>query len=157
MNLIAETCALLINLIYSYMWSKSYSTITNEINKEQLWQLFADVNNWHTWDEGIEYATMEGPFEQGTIFYLKPKGGPKVKIQLTEVIKPTAFTDVTFFPLAKMYDAHLFEDTPQGLKITNTITVTGLLGFLFVKLVAKDIIARMPVDVQRQIASAKKL
>lgn len=139
------------------MWSKSYSTITKEVSKEQLWQLFADVDNWHTWDDGIEYTSMNGPFEQGTIFFLKPKGGPKVKVQLTEVSKPTAFTDVTFFPLAKMYDAHLFEETPDGLKITNTITVTGLLGFLFVKLVANDIVNKLPADVQKQIAAAKNL
>lgn len=139
------------------MWSKSYSTITKEVSKEQLWKLFADVNNWHTWDDGIEYTSMNGPFEQGIIFLLKPKGGPKVKVQLTEVSKPTAFTDVTFFPLAKMYDAHLFEETPDGLKITNTITVTGLLGFLFVKLVASDIVNKLPADVQKQIAAAKNL
>ena len=38
------------------MWSKTYSITTNEVAREQMWKLFADVNGWHTWDRGVEYA-----------------------------------------------------------------------------------------------------
>ena len=139
------------------MWSKSHSIITKEVTKEQMWNLFADVNNWHTWDTGIEYAKLEGNFEKGNHFLLRPKGGPNVKVELLEVLENKRFLDVTNFPLAKMYDEHLFEETPDGLKITNIITVKGLLGFLWVKLVAKKIVDNLPVDVQEQIKAASKL
>jgi hypothetical protein len=139
------------------MWKRNHSITVTTVSKEQLWKLFADVNSWHTWDEGIEYTQMDGPFKKGTQFTLKPKGGPKVKVELTDVQEPWTFTDVTYFPLAKMYDAHVFEDTPNGLKITNTITVTGLLGFLWVKLVAQNIVASLPLDMQKQVAAAAKL
>lgn len=56
------------------MWTKSHSIVTKEVTKEQMWKLFADVNNWHTWDEGIEFAKMEGEFEKGNFFTLRPKG-----------------------------------------------------------------------------------
>ncbi|MDB5089831.1 MAG: polyketide cyclase, partial [Mucilaginibacter sp.] len=36
------------------MWTKSYSVTTRDVTKEQMWKLFADVNNWPSWDEGIE-------------------------------------------------------------------------------------------------------
>ncbi len=139
------------------MWVKSYSIITNKVTKEQLWKLFADVNAWHTWDDGIEYAKLEGKFEKGNYFLLKPKGGPQVKVILTETIKNKTFTDVTIFPLAKMYDEHIFEETPNGLKITNTISVRGVLAFLWIKIVAQDLVKHLPQDVARQIDSASKL
>lgn len=138
------------------MWIKSHSTTTNAISKEQIWQLFADVNNWHTWDQGIEYARLEGNFEAGNQFTLRPKGGPNVKITLLEVVENSHFLDVTHFPLARMYDHHLFQETPEGLRITHTISVKGILGFLWVKLVAKKIADAMPEDVQQQIQAACK-
>ncbi|MBK9936342.1 MAG: SRPBCC family protein [Cytophagaceae bacterium] len=139
------------------MWTKSHSIVTEEVTKEQMWKLFADVNNWHTWDEGIEFAKMEGKFEKGNFFTLRPKGGPNVKVKLLETVENKSFLDVTKFPLAKMFDNHTFEETPQGLKITNTISVTGVLGFLWRKIVAQKIVDSLPNDMQTQIKSASKL
>jgi hypothetical protein len=139
------------------MWSKSYSIVTTEVTKEQMWKLFAYVNNWHTWDEGIEFAKMEGKFEKGNHFLLKPKGGPKLNIELIETIENVKFVDLTKFPLAKMYGEHLFEETPQGLKITTTMKVEGLLAFLWIKLVAKGIVDGLPHEMQMQIKTASKL
>jgi len=139
------------------MWTKSYSVETKEATKEQMWKLFADVNNWHKWDTGIEYAKMEGKFEKGNHFELKPKGGPKVKIQLVETIENKKFVDFTKFPLAKMYGEHVFEETPNGLKITTTMRVEGLLSFLWVKLVAKNIADGLPNEMPEQIKFASKL
>ncbi len=139
------------------MWTKSYSIVTKEVTKEQMWKLFADVNNWHTWDEGIEFAKMEGKFEKGNHFLLKPKGGPKLNIELIETIENVKFVDLTKFPLAKMYGEHLFEETPQGLKITTTMKVEGLLAFLWIKLVAKGIVDGLPNEMQMQIKTANKL
>lgn len=56
-----------------------------------------------------------------------------------------------------MFDNHTFEETPQGLKITNTISVTGVLGFLWRKIVAQKIVDSLPNDMQTQIKAASKL
>ena len=139
------------------MWTKSHSIVTKEVTKEQMWKLFADVNNWHTWDNGIEFAKLEGKFEKGNYFTLRPKGGPNVKVELLETIENNSFLDVTTFPLAKMYDNHTFEETKDGLKITNTITVKGVLGFLWRKIVAQKIADALPTDMKEQIKAASKL
>jgi hypothetical protein len=139
------------------MWTKSHSIVTKAVTKEQMWRLFSDVNNWHTWDEGIEYAKMSGLFEKGTTFLLKPKGAPKVNIELIEVVAPYTFTDLTKFPLAKMYGEHVFEDTTEGLKMTTTMKVEGILGFLWRKLVAQDIVNALPVEMEAQVKLASKL
>ncbi|MBX3720776.1 MAG: SRPBCC family protein [Turneriella sp.] len=139
------------------MWSKTYTTTTNKVNARQMWQLLSDVNNWHTWDDGIEYAQMSGAFAQGNFFTLKPKGAPKVNIRLIEIVENRKFVDLTRFPLARMYGEHLLEETAQGLKITTTMKVEGLLGFLWRKLVAEDIAAALPHETEKQIEIASGL
>ena len=139
------------------MWTKSHSIVTKVVTKEQIWKLFADVNNWHTWDNEIEFAKLEGKFEKGNHFLLRPKGGPNVKVELLETIENYKFLYVTKFPLAKMYDEHLFEETENGLKITNTISMKGLLSFVWVKMVAQKIADALPADMQKQIKAALKL
>ncbi len=139
------------------MWTRSHSITTKEASKEQMWKLFADVNNWHTWDTGIEYASMTGKFEKGNQFTLKPKGGPKVRIELYETVENKKFVDLTKFPLAKMYGEHIFEETPNGLKVTTTMKVTGPLGFLWRKIVAQDIVKGLPVEMLAQAKFAAKL
>ncbi len=139
------------------MWTKSHSIVTKDVTKEQMWKLFADVNNWHNWDEGIEFAQLEGKFEKGNYFTLKPKGGPKLKVELLETFVNKGFLDVTKFPFAKMYDNHSFEETPNGLRITNTISVKGILSFVWIKLVAQNIINALPIDMKKQIETASKL
>lgn len=76
---------------------------------------------------------------------------------MLETTENHGFLDVTNFPLAKMYDNHTFEETPEGLKITNTISVKGLLAFLWVKLVAQNIVNALPADLPKQIEAAGKL
>ncbi len=139
------------------MWKRTHSIVTKEITSNQIWKLFSDVNNWHTWDEGIEYARIEGKFEAGNYFTLRPKGGPDVKVKLLKTEKNVGFLDVTSFPLAKMYDEHVFEETSDGLKITNTITVKGLLSFLWVKIVAEKIALSLPQDMLNQVRAARSL
>ncbi|NLU93512.1 SRPBCC family protein [Chitinophaga sp. Ak27] len=139
------------------MWSQSHTIVTKAATKEQMWKLFADVNNWHTWDNGIEYARLDGKFEKGNHFLLKPKNGPKVKIELFDIVPNKKFVDLTRFPLAKMYGEHTFEETQEGLKITTTMTVSGALGFLWKKIVAQDIVNGLPADMENQIQVASKL
>lgn len=139
------------------MWTQSHSIVTREVSKEQMWKLFSDVNNWTAWDKSVEFAKLEGPFEKGNFFMFQPKGGPKLKIGIVEAIENFNFTDLTRFPLAKMYGEHLLQETPEGLKITTTMKVKGPLGFLWKRLVAQKIVDSLPEDMEIQIQTAKDL
>lgn len=139
------------------MWSKTYTTTTDKVSAGQMWRLLADVNNWHTWDDGVDYAQMTGAFKEGNFFTLKPKGGPKVKIRIVETVENRKFVDQTNFPLARMYGEHLLEETAQGLKITTTMRVEGALGFLWRKIVAEGIVKGLEADTAKQIETAARL
>lgn len=139
------------------MWTKSYYVITKEITKEQIWKLTTDINNWKEWDDTVEHSELIGEFKVGNHFILKPKGGPRIKIKLVEILENKKFTDLTNFPFAKMYGEHSYEETKEGLKICVTMTVKGILSFLWVKLVAKKIVDHLPADIANQIKNAKKI
>ncbi len=138
------------------MWKSTHEVVTQEVTQEQIWSLWSDVNSWHVWDQDIEYARLSTPFAQGFRFELKPKGGPKVKIDIIECVPYKGFTDFTLFPLAQMYSIHSLQDTPEGLKITHTIQVTGPLYRVWRKLVAQSIADGMPTQTSRLIETAKK-
>jgi hypothetical protein len=139
------------------MWTKSYSIVTKEATKEQMWKLFTDINNWHIWNNEIEFAKLEGKFEAGNYYLIQPKNGRTVKVKLIEVIENKHCLELGEFQLAKMYYDHMLEETPNGLKLTSTITMNGLLSFLWVQLVVKKIAATMGSHVQEQIKVASKL
>lgn len=133
------------------MWIKSYSKIYPGVKKEEVWRAWMDVNNWPQWDKELDYCQMNTPFREGNPFILKPIKGPKVKIILSEVITYKKFTDYAKFPGAIMYDAHELEETPQGLRIMSTITVKGFLSFIWSNLVAKDVAASVPAQMDALI------
>jgi hypothetical protein len=76
---------------------------------------------------------------------------------LLKVVENKHCLELGEFPLAKMFYDHFIEETPNGLKITSTITMTGLLSFLWVQLVVKKIANTMDFHVQEQIKVASKL
>ena len=133
------------------MWSKSYSKTVAGLKAEQVWAVWENINQWHLWQPDIEYATIEGEFQAGTFFTLKPKGGPRVKIELIEVVPCKRFTDLTRFPGAKMYGSHEFMVHGDALEIRTTMSIEGPLSFLWKKVVAQDIANGMPEQTESLI------
>ncbi len=133
------------------MWCKSYSKRVKGLDSEQIWKVWTDVNNWHKWQDDIEYAKLDGEFQEGNIFLFKPKGGPKIKIELTDVKQNSTFVDLTRFPLAKMYDSHQIIDHGDELEIKTTIRIEGPLSFLWRKIVAEDVANGMEEQTEKLI------
>jgi hypothetical protein len=139
------------------MWQVQYWKVFPSLQGGAVWTVWRDVDHWHEWDADIEYATLSGPFAVGSELVLKPKGGPKVRIRLSEVMPGSSFTDVTRFPLARMIDVHELQDTPQGLKLKNSIRMEGPLAWVWRKLVGENVAAGIPrqMEALARHASAK--
>ena len=54
------------------MWSKSYSKTVEGLSANLIWNVWTDVNQWHTWQDDIEYAQLDGEFIKGNVFLFKP-------------------------------------------------------------------------------------
>ena len=139
------------------MWSKSYSKRVKGINAGQIWKVWTDINQWQKWQDDIEYAKLDGEFQKGSIFLFKPKGGPKIKIELTEVKENSIFVDLTRFPLAKMYDSHKIIDHGDELEIKTTIRIEGPLSFLWRKIVAEDVANGMEEQTEKLIERVRNV
>lgn len=137
------------------MWTRTYNKVFKGIKKEDIWHIWTDVNNWPKWHGDLEYCKMEGDFVVGNHFMLKPKGISAVKIILTEVYEGRKFTDCTTFFGAKMYDTHTLEETPEGLNLTNTLTVIGPLKWLWIKLVAENVANTVPDEMEALVKLAR--
>lgn len=137
------------------MWIREYSKTYQGIKKEDIWQIWTDVNNWPSWHGDLDYCKMNGEFKEGNFFLLKPKGVRQVKIELVEIVAGQKFTDCTKFPGAKMYDTHMMEETENGIRLTNKLVVMGILRLLWIKLVAKNVAATVPQEMDALVALAR--
>jgi hypothetical protein len=130
------------------MWKKTYTQTFKDLNRETIWRIWTDINNWTTWHDDLDYCKIEGDFAVGNHFMLKPEGAPAVKIMLTQINKGYSFTDCTTFFGAKMYDTHSMMETENGLELTNTLIVKGPLKWLWIKLVAKNVADSIPHETE---------
>lgn len=137
------------------MWTQTFSKIYADLRRDEIWLMWTDVNNWSKWHDDLDYCKMIGQFEVGNHFILKPKGVKSVEIMLTDVQEGFRFTDCTHFFGAKMYDTHIVEETPEGLRLTNTLVVTGPLQWLWVKLVAQNVAKTVPHDMETLVKLAR--
>jgi uncharacterized protein YndB with AHSA1/START domain len=139
------------------MWSKTYCKKVQGLKAEQVWKVWTDLNHWHTWQSDIEYAKLEGEFKVGNTFLLKPRGGPKVNIEIIKVEKNKQFTDLTRFPGARMYGSHEFVIHGDELEIKTTMSIEGPLSFVWRKIVAEDVANGMMEQTENLIKKAKSV
>jgi len=139
------------------MLQQKHTVITQDVTAEQVWKVWSDVDNWSSFDSDLEWTKAPDNFKfaPGHYFYLKPKGGPKVKIIISDITLHQTFTDYVEFFGARMTDAHELKQTAAGLEISNTISVRGPLAWLWRKLVAEKVAAGIPEQTQRLIELAK--
>lgn len=62
---------------------------------ETVWRIFRDVPGWKNWNAGIERIDIDGPFETGTWFTMKPPGEDPLRSRLVEVRENECFVDET--------------------------------------------------------------
>ncbi|PIE78048.1 MAG: polyketide cyclase, partial [Candidatus Delongbacteria bacterium] len=68
------------------MWNKEV-TIKSNASREQIWNVWIDVNNWRKWDKEIKSSYINGAFKVGTYGVLKPLKGPQSKFKIVSVTK----------------------------------------------------------------------
>ena len=128
-------------------------TVETTATPTAVWQVWEDVNNWNTWDHGVESSTINGPFEAGTTGKLKPKGGPSVNTTLTKVERLNMFLVESKLPLTKTIVSHYLTEDRGKTLVTHKVEMTGLLSFLFSFLIGRKMQKNLP---QEMIAMVKK-
>lgn len=129
------------------MWTTEVSRKTIA-TKEQIWKL---------WDTEVENSKLLGEFQTGNEGVLKSVGGPKATFKIIECTKFKSFTNRSNLPLCKMDFIHTMTETKDGIEITHKIVMTGLMTFLFSKIIGKKIKAGLPNAVDKLIQLAEQV
>lgn len=137
------------------MWQKQFSKVYPNITKEEIWQVWADVNNWPQWDSELVSCDMTADFISGTQFNLKPEGGPTVIIVLSDVVPNEQFSNYCKFLGATMHDNHVLTEEPEGIRISHTLKMTGPLSFIWTHLVAKNVAHSIPTQTDNLVEYAR--
>lgn len=112
---------------------------------QRIFEIYADVEDWSTWDKEVEYSNIQGAFQSGAIGELKPKNAPKSKIFFTEVVKDTSFTTMGKLPLCKMYLSHTINQIENGsVNVTHVVSFEGLLSAVFGNIIGRGIAKSLP-------------
>ena len=127
------------------------------VDPDRLYRALADIRRWPEWDGGLEWTRIEAPARTGAAFVLKPRGGPKVAMQVEAAQAPHRFVDLARLPLARMRTVHEFARTESGTLVTIVIEVFGPLSFVWDRLVARKQAAGSAAQTQRLIAFAEAL
>ena len=130
-------------------------TLETKASPKDIWSIWQDVKNWNTWDHGIEYSAINGPFQEGTTGILKPKGGPLVHTRLTCVEPFKRFVDESKLFLAKIIVSHFLTESGGKTLVTHQIEMTGPLAFLFAYLIGRTMKKNLPQEMAAMIKKAE--
>ena len=132
------------------------NTVETTASPEEIWDIWQDVSNWNTWDHGIEYSTINGPFRKGTTGTLKPKGGPLVHTKLTAVEPMKMFIDESKLPLARIIVSHFMNVSNGKTQVTHQIEMNGPLAFVFAFLIGRTMKKNLPQEMKAMIKKAEE-
>lgn len=122
-----------------------------------IWHVWQDVRNWNTWDHGIEFSQINGPFKTGTIGTLKPKGGPLVHTKLTNVEPMKLFVDESKLIFARIIVSHFITECAGKTQVTHQIEMKGPLAFLFAFLIGRNMKKNLPQEMQALVKKAESM
>ncbi len=132
-------------------------TVTTIASPKAIWQIWQDVANWNTWDHGIEFSSIDGPFEIGTFGTLKPKSGPLVHTKLTCVEPMKKFIDESKLPFTRIIVSHFLREVGEKTEVTHQIEMKGLLAFLFAFLIGRTMKKNLPQEMEAMVKKAEGL
>ncbi|MGL4576839.1 MAG: SRPBCC family protein [Burkholderiaceae bacterium] len=109
-----------------------------------IFNLYADVNGWPKWDPEVVEASLSGAFTSGAVGTIKPKGGPKSKIEFIDVKPNAAFTAQCKLPLCLMTFVHELAPNGSSTTATHSVIFSGLMAPIFGRLIGTGIKKTLP-------------
>lgn len=131
--------------------------ITAPVEPEAFFTRWGDMETWPEWNTDTAWVRLDGPFTQGATGTLKPKGGPKVRFEVTVLEPGRQFTDVSELLGARLTFRHLVTRTADGTRVDVDVTLTGPLAFAWRAVLAKGIREALPGDMERLAAAAAQV
>ncbi len=122
-----------------------------------MWSIWADPSREHEYDEGIEWARLDGPLTAGAKGQLKPRGAPKGAFTVLEVEPGRRILTSAGPPVAKMQFDRRLDALPGGnTRVSEQITISGPLAGLFGRLFGRSMAERLPTALTKLAEQATR-
>jgi Polyketide cyclase / dehydrase and lipid transport len=133
-------------------------TRTTSATSEAVWQQWEDVPNRTRWDQGLEWARIDGAFVTGAGGEVKLKGQPPRRFEILEARPPTTYTDRFFLPLGAQMDwLHSVEDVGGNQRqVTFRIEVSGPTSLLLTPILKHILKDEIPATVDKLVEIAEQ-
>ncbi|MFE9534980.1 polyketide cyclase [Streptomyces sp. NPDC006691] len=107
------------------MWEYEHS-IETSATPEAVWRLWADVENWGSWNAEIEKIEISGPFAAGTQITMTPPGDDPVLLRIAETVEGELFVDEARFNGLLLRTIHRIERIDQHrIRVVYRMEITG--------------------------------
>jgi hypothetical protein len=130
-------------------------TVPTTVTPQQIWHVWQDVSSWKTWDHDLESAHIHGPFQSGTVGYLKFKDSPQFKTVLTCVEPFKMFVQELQLFGAKVVMTHSIDQADEKTFVTFQTEIKGLLALIFACLLGRSIKKKIPLEMEEMIKVAE--
>jgi uncharacterized protein YndB with AHSA1/START domain len=107
------------------MWTYEYS-LDSCADRSTLWRIWSDVAGWPAWSPGTQAATLDGPFQSGSLIRMIPIDQDAITLRLVDVRPNERFTDEAEMGGIVVRTLHELRDSPAGgTRITYRTEITG--------------------------------
>ena len=137
------------------MWTTEFSADC-KASEAKIWQVLTDVDNWKEWIGGIEYSTIQGSFENGTLITIKNIKAPKATNILKDIVVNKSFTLQSKLPFCTMDGTHEIVKEDDMVKIKLGMKMYGALSFIFSSIFGKTLTNSLPVATRKLVELAEK-
>jgi Polyketide cyclase / dehydrase and lipid transport len=121
-----------------------WHTTETTAKPENIWAIWTDVANWHTWDTGLKNATLTEPFQlnaKGSILSLENR---KSKFKVVAFDRGKSYTFKTNLPLGGLYVKRYLEVKNERTFFTHEVWFSGLTGGIFANMFGEKFKAMLP-------------
>ena len=98
---------------------------TERVEKQKVWQLYADTNSWSQWDKGVRGVRLAGPFAAGTQGVMEMQAGPALPFCLNELVEGKSFSVKAELGSITVSFGHVLQEGAEGVTITHSVEVQG--------------------------------
>ncbi|MFD9568589.1 SRPBCC family protein [Streptomyces sp. NPDC059982] len=107
------------------MWTYEHSVETTA-TPAAVWRLWAEVERWADWNDGVEKIEIDGPFAEGTRITMTPPGEDPVPLVIAEAVENELFVDEARFGGLVLRTLHRLDPAGPGrIRVTYRMEITG--------------------------------
>ena len=122
-------------------------SVESSASPDAVWRIWSDTSTWPSWNPDVVLTTVDGEFKSGASGKMETKSGGKHDFVLENVEAGRQFDLVTRVPNLPATVLHFHcevQPTGSGSTISQGITMTGPMGWLFGMMAAPQIAKTFP-------------